>query len=29
MFDFQIKENCEIARRVLEENRQRPRPWRA
>lgn len=29
MFDFQIKENCEIARRVIEENKQRARPWRA
>ncbi len=29
MFDFQVKENCEIAARVLAESKQRARPWRA
>lgn len=29
MFDFQIKENCEIVRRLVEREQKRPRPWRA
>lgn len=29
MFDFQIKENCELVRRLVEREKNRPRPWRA
>lgn len=29
MFDFQIEENCELARRLVERESKRPRPWRA
>ncbi len=29
MFDFQIAEDCEIARRLLARNLRRQRPWRA
>ncbi len=29
MFDFQIEENCELVRRLVERERDRPRPWRA
>ena len=29
MFDFQIKEDCELVKRVVERTRQRKRPWYA
>jgi hypothetical protein len=29
MFDFQIEENCELVRRLVEREKDRPRPWRA
>ncbi len=29
MFDFQIKENCELVRRLVGKARNRPRPWMA
>ena len=29
MFDFQIKENCELTRRLVQREKNRPRPWRA
>jgi len=29
MFDFQVKENCELARRLVAREKNRPRPWRA
>ena len=29
MFDFQIKENCEIATKVVRAFQDRERPWRA
>ena len=29
MFDFQIEENCELARRLIEREKDRKRPWRA
>jgi len=29
MFDFQIKENCELAAKVVRQTGQRERPWRA
>jgi len=27
MFDFQIKENCDLARRLVEREKNRRRPW--
>jgi len=27
MFDFQVAENCDVLRRVLDETRQRERKW--
>ena len=29
MFDFQIVENCKLTRRLVEREKERPRPWRA
>jgi hypothetical protein len=29
MFDFQIKDNCELVRRLVAREKNRPRPWRA
>jgi len=29
MFDFQIKENCELTTRLVRREQDRPRPWRA
>lgn len=29
MFDFQLKENCELVRRLVAREKNRPRPWRA
>jgi len=29
MFDFQVKDNCDLARRLIEREKNRPRPWRA
>jgi hypothetical protein len=29
MFDFQIKQDCEIARRIVRREKNRPRPWLA
>jgi hypothetical protein len=29
MFDFQVKENCELVRRLVAREKNRPRPWRA
>ncbi|OHB78671.1 MAG: hypothetical protein A2V98_03390 [Planctomycetes bacterium RBG_16_64_12] len=29
MFDFQIEENCELVKRLVEREKDRPRPWRA
>jgi hypothetical protein len=29
MFDFQIEENAELVRRLVEREKDRPRPWRA
>ena len=29
MFDFQIKENCELVRKVVDREQRRSRPWRA
>jgi len=29
MFDFQIKENCELVRRLVKREQDRKRPWRA
>ena len=29
MFDFQVKENCELVRRLVERAKDRPRPWMA
>jgi hypothetical protein len=27
MFDFQVKENADLARRLIEREKNRPRPW--
>ncbi len=27
MFDFQVKDNCDLARRLVEREKNRPRPW--
>ena len=27
MFDFQVKDNCDLARRLVEREKSRPRPW--
>ena len=29
MFDFQVKENCELVRRLVDRAKDRPRPWMA
>ena len=29
MFDFQVKENCDLAKRIIRRAKNRPRPWRA
>jgi hypothetical protein len=29
MFDFQVEEDCHIAREAIQRARKRPRPWRA
>ena len=29
MFDFQVKENCDIAAKLIRQNRERARPWMA
>ena len=29
MFDFQIKEDCDLAKRIIRRAESRPRPWRA
>ena len=29
MFDFHINENCELTRRLVAREKNRPRPWRA
>ena len=29
MFDFQVQENCELVRKLVRRERDRPRPWRA
>jgi hypothetical protein len=29
MFDFQVKDNCDLARRLIDREKTRPRPWQA
>ena len=29
MFDFQIKEDCELVRQLVRREKNRPRPWHA
>jgi hypothetical protein len=29
MFDFQVKEDCDLAKRVIQHEKNRPRPWHA